>query len=188
MRWNPSVLQDLRPFVMIMVGNRRQGKSYLCNHRHQVKLLLFEPLHQLRVPLVMPRVDSGRRHHDGLHGPGAAGAPVHSGPALPRLGHDAECLVQQLPQVLQTERGHHLPVLVGLPDGQGADDQGVRPPTAPVRVLHAADLREGVHMRRAESEREEADRVLVPGAGVEGHYSSTLYRGSRKKRPRMWYS
>ena len=31
-RWNPGVLQELRPFVVIMVGNRRQGKSYLCNH------------------------------------------------------------------------------------------------------------------------------------------------------------
>ena len=31
-KWNPGVLQDLRPFVVIMVGNRRQGKSYLCNH------------------------------------------------------------------------------------------------------------------------------------------------------------
>ena len=31
-RWNPDQLSEFKPFVVLMIGNRRQGKSYLCNH------------------------------------------------------------------------------------------------------------------------------------------------------------
>ena len=31
-RWDPDQLSEFKPFVLLMVGNRRQGKSYLCNH------------------------------------------------------------------------------------------------------------------------------------------------------------
>ena len=30
--WDPETLRAFKPFVLLMVGNRRQGKSYLCNH------------------------------------------------------------------------------------------------------------------------------------------------------------
>ena len=30
--WDHRQLREYKPFVVLMVGNRRQGKSYLCNH------------------------------------------------------------------------------------------------------------------------------------------------------------
>ena len=192
--WDPDQLREFKPFVLLMVGNRRQGKSYLCNHlcrrltkRNEFDLVISfmgsqhcnPELHVFLEQAMAPsnftsgtRSGPARSTTVGVNGNGPRAARAYSG----RRHHPGPCgalahlcVRQTLPRFCYDAKcvvQHVSQVMQTVLGFRVSLQYGVpdRPGTAPMRVFHVADCRQRAHRRGPEPEREAAERLLVPGA------------------------